>query len=70
MEVINDNNKYNSVNSSSASITTIKISQQQQLVKTQSTVTLNHEDDSGIEQDSTILIRVCINEQSLQVVFI
>ena len=68
MEFINDN-KYNSVNSSSSSSNTKQQQQQQQssLIKTQSVITFNPEDDSGIEQDSTILIRICINEQSLQV---
>jgi hypothetical protein len=64
MDFINDNT-YNSVKSSS---NTIKQQQQSSSSnKTQSVITFNQEDDSGIEQDSTILIRICINEQSLQV---
>ena len=69
MDFINDNT-YNSVNTSS---NTIKQQQQQSSSssnKTQSVITFNQEDDSGIEQDSTILIRICINEQSLQVLLL
>ena len=76
MEFMNDINN-NKFNSSSASINAIKITSLQhqqnssisgsQILKAQSIIALNHEDDSGIEQDSTILIRVCINEQNLQV---
>jgi hypothetical protein len=72
MDILND--KYNSINSSITTITITSSSQQQQqnstkITKTQSITTLNNhqEDDSGIEQDSSILIRVCINEQNLQV---